>query len=76
MAGVSISFLRDRLQALRGVPVDDLELSELLTQIIESGAGVTIDVDGTRFRIIRRDNAFTLKAVDARPSTIPPPRRR
>lgn len=75
MPGVSLSFLRDRLAGLRSVHLDDLELTELLTQIIDAGGGITIDIETARYRIIRRDNAFVVKPAD-RSSTHPPPRRR
>jgi hypothetical protein len=68
------SILREKLSALAGTPIAEHDAVKLLTDVINAGFGVTLDLDeGNRYKLVRRDGRFTLKKEErARPSTIPP----
>lgn len=71
------SALQGKLAALAGAPLADADVAPLLAEAVHAGAGVTLDVDGVRFRLLRRDGKFVIKKDDPRsPSTMPPPMRR
>lgn len=75
MSGSKLSNLRVRLSALRSGRLTDAELSELLIEIIKEGGGVSLDVDGAVFKVVRREAHFGFHAAEQRrPSTMPPRR--
>lgn len=71
------STVKARLTALVGMPIEDEEIARLLSDVSRDGGGVTIEVGGVRFKLLRRDGRFLLKKDDPRHlSTAPPPIRR
>ena len=70
-----INNVRSRLSALAGTPLSDDTVAELLVEIVNGGGGVHIEIDDTRYKLIRRDGRFVLtKDARGRLSTIPPRR--
>lgn len=75
VSGSKLSNLRVRLGALRSGRLTDVELSELLLEVIQEGGGVSLDVDGSTFKVVRRESHYGFHTTEPRrPSTIPPRR--
>ena len=70
----TIEILREKLSALAGSPITDVDVVKLLHEIVASGGGISMELDEGRWKLLRRDGRFVLKKDDgrARPSTIPP----
>jgi hypothetical protein len=62
----------ERLHALAGTHLSEAEVVKLLTELINCGGGVDLELDELRMKLIRRDGHFVLK--DARPHSSFPPR--
>lgn len=63
-----LSNLRDRLNAARASRLTEPELSQLLLEIIRAGGGVTLDVDGSHYKIFRREGHYSITPMDRRAS--------
>ena len=74
MSDSAADLLRERLLASTGTHLTDADALKLLTEVLNFGGGVSIDLGETRFKLIRRDGRFVLKKDDARvrSSTLPP----
>ena len=73
----SIDSVRAKLSALAGAPLEDAEVVQLLTELVDGGGGVHIEVDdANRYKLIRRDGKFVLTKDPsrARQSSMPPRR--
>jgi DNA repair protein RadC len=70
--------LRERLSALGGAQLSEAEVIKLLTDLINFGGGVSLELDELRVKLIRREGHFALKDARAHsslpPRTVRPPR--
>jgi hypothetical protein len=66
--------VRARFDALAGIPLNDLDVLDLLADAVKGGGGVHIEIDDqTRYKLIRREGRFALtKEPRGRSSTTPP----
>ena len=72
-----LNSLRAKLASIAGTPLDDDEVTRIVSEAIKGGAGVYIEIDDqARYRLIRRDGNLQVhkEAARARPSTLPPRR--
>jgi hypothetical protein len=66
--------LRERLLALAGAHLPEVDVVRLLNELIGCGGGVMLELEDVRFRLIRREGRFMLKKEDLRRSSSIPPR--
>ncbi|HEX7481764.1 MAG TPA: hypothetical protein VF331_28415 [Polyangiales bacterium] len=68
------NILRERLNGLLGGHLGEADTLKLIADVIKSGGGITIELDDSRWKLIRRDGHFVLKKDEprTRPSTMPP----
>jgi hypothetical protein len=71
---VSSEQLRDKLLAVLGSQLQEHEVIKLLFDLLNSGGGVTLELDDIRLKLIRRDGKFGLKKEDSRRTSTVPPR--
>ena len=71
---MEIDAIWGKLNGMAGTPFDQGELVKTLLDVFKAGGGVSIDLDGGRFKIMRREGKFILRRDDLRPSTMPPRR--
>jgi hypothetical protein len=75
---VSPERLRERLSSLGSSQLSEADVIKLLTELINCGGGVSLELDELRVKLIRREGHFALK--DGRthsslpPRTVRPPR--
>jgi hypothetical protein len=69
---VSPERLRERLSALGSSQLSEADVIKLLTELINCGGGVSLELDELRVKLIRREGHFALK--DGRPHSSLPPR--
>jgi hypothetical protein len=69
---VSAERLRERLSALGNSQLSEADVIKLLTELINCGGGVSLELDELRVKLIRREGHFALK--DGRPHSSLPPR--
>jgi hypothetical protein len=74
LSDVSSEKLRERLLALAGAPLPEVDVIKLLGELISCGGGVTLELDEVRLKLIRREGRFMLKKEDQRRSSTVPPR--
>jgi hypothetical protein len=74
LSEVSSEKLRERLLAIAGAQLTDLDVVKLLSDLIGCGGGVTLEIDDMRLKLIRREGRFILKKEEARrsSSSMPP----
>jgi hypothetical protein len=72
LTDVSNEKLRERLLAIAGAQLPDLDVVKLLADLIGCGGGVTLELDDMRLKLIRRESRFILKKEDRRSSSMPP----
>ena len=70
------NLIRGKLNGLAGLTLADADIVELLTQVANGGGVVHIEVDATRYKLIRREGRFMLtkETRAARASSVPPRR--
>jgi hypothetical protein len=75
---VSSELLLEKLLALAGpgTPLGDAELHKLMSDLISCGGSVTLELNETRVKVIRREGRFSLKKEDTRRASSLPPRTR
>lgn len=73
MTEVSAELLRDKLLALAGAHVSETDVSKLLTELLNCGGGVTLELDDVRLKLVRRDGRFTFKKDESRRASSLPP---
>jgi hypothetical protein len=71
---VTSELLRDRLLALAGSQVSEVEVSKLLAELLSCGGGVTLELDDLRIKLVRREGRFTFKKEESRRASSFPPR--
>ncbi|HEY2733039.1 MAG TPA: hypothetical protein VGI70_03600 [Polyangiales bacterium] len=66
--------LRERLLAIAGAQLPEVDVIKLLSDLISCGGGVTLELDELRLKLIRREGRFILKKEDQRrtSSSMPP----
>jgi hypothetical protein len=68
---VSVERVRERLSAIGSAQLSEADVIKLLTELINCGGGVSLELDELRVKLIRREGHFALK--EGRPhSTLPP----
>ncbi|HKU45026.1 MAG TPA: hypothetical protein VJR89_42995 [Polyangiales bacterium] len=72
LSEVSPERVRERLLTLTGAQLSEVDVIKLLTELINCGGGVTLDLDELRIKLIRREGHFALK--DGRLHSSFPPR--
>jgi hypothetical protein len=75
LADVSPDRLRERLTAMSAIgsaQLSEADVIKLLTELINCGGGVSLELDELRVKLIRREGHFALK--DARTHSTAPPR--
>lgn len=70
MTDVSPDRLRERLGALAGNVLSEADVIKLLTELLNCGGGVSLELDAMHVKLVRREGHFVLK--DSRFSTNPP----
>jgi hypothetical protein len=73
LSDVSSEKLRERLLALTGAQLPEVDLIRLLGDLISCGGGVTLELDEVRLKLIRREGRFMLKKDEQRRSSTVPP---
>ena len=71
MTDVSVERVRERLSAIGSSQLSEADVIKLLTELINCGGGVSLELDELRVKLVRREGHFALK--DGRThSTLPP----
>ena len=71
MTEVSVERVRERLSAIGSSQLSEADVIKLLTELINCGGGVSLELDELRVKLVRREGHFALK--DGRThSTLPP----
>jgi hypothetical protein len=73
LSDVSSELLRERIMGLMSGQLTDAEVLKLVSDLINCGGGVTLELDEVRIKLIRREGRFVLKDM-RRPSSSMPPR--
>lgn len=63
--------LRERLSALGSSQLSEADVIKLLTELINCGGGVSLELDELRLKLIRREGHFALKEGRGH-SSLPP----
>lgn len=71
MSEVSVDRVREKLGALGSAHLSEADVIKLLTELINCGGGVSLELDELRVKLIRREGHFALKDGRAH-STFPP----
>jgi hypothetical protein len=71
---VSSEKLREKLLAIAGAQLPEVDVLRLLADIIGCGGGVTLELDEVRLKLIRREGRFMLKKDEQRRTSSMPPR--
>lgn len=69
---VSAERVREKLGALGSTQLSEADVIKLLTELINCGGGVSLELDELRVKLIRREGHFALK--DGRSHSSLPPR--
>jgi hypothetical protein len=70
---ISIELLREKLLTFSGASLNEADVVKLLGDLLDSGGGVTLELQDVRIKLIRREGRFSLKKDDSRrPSSMPP----
>ena len=72
MTQESAERLRERLGAPGSAQISESDVIKLLTELINCGGGVSLELDELRVKLIRREGHFALK--DGRAHSSLPPR--
>jgi hypothetical protein len=63
--------VRERLGALSNTQISEADLIKLVTDLLNAGGGVSLEIDEIRVKVVRREGHFVIK--DGRiHSTVPP----
>jgi len=68
---VSVERVRERLSAIGSSQLSEADVIKLLTELINCGGGVSLELDELRVKLIRREGHFALKEGRTH-STLPP----
>jgi len=71
---VSSEKLREKLLAIAGAPLPEVDVVRLLAELIGCGGGVSLELDELRLKLIRREGRFMLKKDEQRRTSSMPPR--
>ncbi len=74
MTEASSERVREKLGALGSTQLSEADVIKLLTELINCGGGVSLELDELRVKLIRREGHFALK--DGRSHSSFPPRTR
>ena len=72
LSEVSVERLREKLAGLQTAQLSEADVIKLLTDLINCGGGVSLELDELRVKLIRREGHFALK--DGRLHSSLPPR--
>ena len=72
MTEVSAERVREKLGSLGSTQLSEADVIKLLTELINCGGGVSLELDELRVKLIRREGHFALK--DGRSHSSLPPR--
>lgn len=72
MTDVSTGLVRDKLLALIGAQATEADLARVLTDLLRSGGGVTLEFDDVRLKVVMREGRYHFKREDLRRSSLPP----
>lgn len=72
MTDVSTELVRDKLLALVGSNASEADVARVLTDLLKSGGGVTLEFDDVRVKLVMREGRYHFKREDVRRSSLPP----
>jgi hypothetical protein len=72
LTDVSTELVRDKLLALIGSHATEGDVARVLTDLLRSGGGVTLEFDDVRLKVVMREGRYHFKREDVRRSSLPP----
>ena len=72
MTDVSTEVVRDKLLALIGAHASEVDVARVITDLLRTGGGVTLEFDDVRLKVVIREGRYHFKREDARRSSMPP----
>jgi hypothetical protein len=72
LTDVSSELVRDKLLALIGAHATEADLTRVLTELLRTGGGVTLEFDDVRLKVVMREGRYHFKREEIRRSSLPP----
>jgi hypothetical protein len=69
---VSSDLVRDKLLALLSAHATEADLTRVITDLLRTGGGVTLEFDDVRLKVVMREGRYHFKREDNRRSSMPP----